>query len=99
MSEKSYRHGDLRRSLVGTATELVEIEGADAASIARFAQVCRASMATPYRHFDNKEAPLGKVAVAHSQLIRLMFSAELSTVLTGITQEKPLLRAVWGPHD
>lgn len=55
MENKSYHHGDLRRSLIETGIELIHQEGEEKLSLRKAAKKCGVSNAAPYAHFKNKD--------------------------------------------
>ncbi len=61
-SDRPYHHGDLRASLVATASRLLECEGAAALSLRRVAREAGVSHTAPYRHFRDKHELLEAVA-------------------------------------
>ncbi len=63
-SDRPYHHGDLRASLVATASRLLEYEGAAALSLRRVAREAGVSHTAPYRHFRDKHELLEAVAAA-----------------------------------
>lgn len=58
-----YHHGDLRRALLATASELLEQGGPEALSLRAVARCAGVSPRAPYRHFEDKEALLSALAV------------------------------------
>jgi AcrR family transcriptional regulator len=61
--ERSYHHGDLRRTLVETALRIVEQAGPGALSLRELARRAGVSHAAPYRHFPTREALLAALAI------------------------------------
>lgn len=59
----SYHHGDLRRALLEAAVVLVERSGVDGFSLREAARVVGVSATAAYRHFADRSALLGAVAV------------------------------------
>ena len=55
MKEKSYHHGDLRRTLIETGIEFIKQEEEEALSLRKIAKMCGVSNAAPYAHFKNKD--------------------------------------------
>lgn len=74
--QRPYHHGDLRASLVATATQLLESEGAAALSLRRVAREAGVSHAAPYRHFRDKHELLEAVAAAGFRSLQ----AQLETI-------------------
>lgn len=56
-----YHHGDLARTLVLAATQLVEQGGPAALTLREAARLAGVSVAAPYRHFADREALLAAV--------------------------------------
>lgn len=62
-SEKApYHHGDLRRSLLDAALEILHRDGIGAVSLREVARVAGVSHNAPYRHFPSRDALLAGVA-------------------------------------
>ena len=57
-----YHHGDLKRTLLTRAAELLEEVGSEALSIRDLARRAGVSPRAPYRHFTDKEALLSTLA-------------------------------------
>ena len=55
MSNKSYHHGDLKKSLIEAGIELINQEGIKQLSLRKVAALCGVSQAAPYSHFQSKE--------------------------------------------
>lgn len=61
-ARRAYHHGDLRRSLVASATRLLDRHGPQGVTLRGAARQAGVSQAAPYRHFASKEALLAAVA-------------------------------------
>lgn len=61
-ARRTYHHGDLRRSLMEAALDLVAEKGVHALSIREAAQRAGVSSGAPYRHFPSKDALLAALA-------------------------------------
>lgn len=61
---RPYHHGDLHRSLVDAAEQLLEERGASGVSLREVCQCAGVSHAAPYRHFRDKAALMEAVAQA-----------------------------------
>jgi AcrR family transcriptional regulator len=61
--QRSYHHGDLRRTLIDAALRIVERDGAGALSLRELARRAGVSHAAPYRHFASREALLDALAI------------------------------------
>lgn len=72
--ERGYHHGDLRRSLVAAALQLVEEQGLEAVSVREVARRVGVSPGAPFRHFENRTALL--TAVAEEAQDRLLQAVE-----------------------
>lgn len=73
MSEQ-YHHGDLRRSLVERAIQVVEEKGLEKLSLRGLARDLNVSHAAPLRHFPTKAALLTEIA--HEGVMRVLEAAE-----------------------
>ncbi|MFC5577268.1 TetR/AcrR family transcriptional regulator [Lysobacter niabensis] len=58
----AYHHGDLRRELVATATDILRREGGDELTLRAVARAAGVSQTAPYRHFPDKSSLLAAVA-------------------------------------
>jgi AcrR family transcriptional regulator len=73
----SYHHGDLRRSLIGAALELIAEKGAEAFSLREVARRVGVSHTSVYQHFRDKTALLAAVGEeGYLELAKLVRSAE-----------------------
>ncbi|MEO5885126.1 MAG: TetR/AcrR family transcriptional regulator [Candidatus Limnocylindrales bacterium] len=73
MARLTYHHGDLRRALLATASQLARAGGPDAVTLREVARRLAVSPAAIYRHFPDREALLGEVAgMARLDLARRM---------------------------
>lgn len=61
-NRNTYHHGDLYRSLLDAALELINEEGLDGLSLRKMASRCNVSQTAPYRHFASKEHLLAVLA-------------------------------------
>src|SRR5450830_452303 len=68
--ERAYHHGDLRRSLIAAALQLVEEQGLEAVSVREVARRVGVSAGAPFRHSENG-TPL-RTAVAEEAQDRLL---------------------------
>lgn len=83
--QKSYHHGKLRETLLETAFQFVDSQGADAISMRALAREAGVSSAAPFRHFADKQALLDAIAEkAAGELERKLdeAAAECSDALT-----------------
>lgn len=72
----SYHHGDLRRSSLRVATQVVERRGVDALSLREVAAALRVTHRSLYRHFANKEALIAAIAAqGFGELREVMIAA------------------------
>jgi AcrR family transcriptional regulator len=60
--KRAYHHGDLERALVDTTVAVIRDEGVDALTLRGVGARLGVSRTALYRHFDNKEALLARVA-------------------------------------
>ncbi|MCF4128910.1 TetR/AcrR family transcriptional regulator [Methylobacterium sp. SyP6R] len=58
----AYHHGDLRRSLIAAARELLRAGGVEAVTLREAARLAGVSHNAPYRHFASREALLAALA-------------------------------------
>ncbi|WP_245442774.1 TetR/AcrR family transcriptional regulator [Methylobacterium terrae] len=59
----AYHHGDLRRSLIAAAHDLLRSGGVEAVTLREAARLAGVSHNAPYRHFPSREALLAALAV------------------------------------
>src|SRR3954469_25709719 len=60
--KRAYHHGDLERALVDTAVRMIQEEGVDALTLRGVGSRVGVSRTALYRHFDDKQALLARVA-------------------------------------
>src|SRR3954467_6921328 len=60
--KRTYHHGDLERALVDTAVQMIQQEGIQALTLRGVGARLGVSRTALYRHFDDKEALLARVA-------------------------------------
>jgi AcrR family transcriptional regulator len=60
--KRAYHHGDLERALVDTAVRMIEHEGVQALTLRGVGARLGVSRTALYRHFDDKQALLARVA-------------------------------------
>ena len=60
--KRAYHHGDLERALVETAVQMIRDEGVQALTLRGVGSRLGVSRTALYRHFDDKEALLARVA-------------------------------------
>ncbi len=60
-TKAKYHHGDLRETLIASAYQLVNSEGAENFSLADACRCAGVSTAAPYRHFKDREEILAEV--------------------------------------
>src|SRR3954466_3007142 len=61
-AKRGYHHGDLERALVDTALRMIQEEGLQALTLRGVGARLGVSRTALYRHFDNKEVLLARVA-------------------------------------
>ncbi|MGX7704483.1 TetR/AcrR family transcriptional regulator [Methylobacterium sp. Gmos1] len=66
----AYHHGDLRRSLIAAARELLRAGGVEAVTLREAARLAGVSHNAPYRHFASREALLAALATDGFQSLR-----------------------------
>ena len=62
--KRAYHHGDLERALVDTALRMIQKEGVQALTLRGVGAALGVSRTALYRHFDDKQALLARVAAA-----------------------------------
>ena len=75
-----YHHGNLRRTLVNAALQLIEQQGLDGLTLRQAARSVGVSHAAVYRHFSDKQALVRAVAVDEMARLR----GDLQAALAGI---------------
>ena len=60
--KRTYHHGDLERALVDTAVRMIQEEGIQALTLRGVGARLGVSRTALYRHFDDKQALLARVA-------------------------------------
>jgi AcrR family transcriptional regulator len=60
--KKTYHHGDLRKTLLDTATAIIRIGGVESLSIRKLADQVGVSRTAPYHHFKDKNELLCAIA-------------------------------------
>lgn len=60
---KPYHHGDLRRTLIETASEMLRVEQTSLFTLREVARRAGVSHAAPYKHFADKQALLDELAL------------------------------------
>lgn len=63
MARSTYHHGDLPRALLAQASEIARSDGPDAVTLREVARRLGVSPAAIYRHFPDRDALLGEVAM------------------------------------
>src|SRR5436190_11847866 len=62
VKKRAYHHGDLERALVDTAVQMIQQEGVQALTLRGVGARLGVSRTALYRHFDDKQALLARVA-------------------------------------
>ena len=63
LPKKAYHHGDLRRALLETATQMINEDGVDAVTMRKLAARAGVSRTAAYHHFANKQELLCALAM------------------------------------
>ena len=63
LAKKAYHHGDLRRALLETATQIINEDGVDAVTMRKLAARAGVSRTAAYHHFANKQELLCALAM------------------------------------
>lgn len=74
--ESGYHHGDLKRTLLDTAMEMLDAEGAESIGLREVARRVGVSAAAPYRHFRSRQALLEAVATEGFRRFSAMMDAK-----------------------
>jgi AcrR family transcriptional regulator len=85
---KPYHHGDLRRTLIEAALELVGEGGVESVSVREAARRAGVSPGAPFRHFASRTALLTAVA----EEAQRRFRAEIEAALAGVPGGEPMAR-------
>jgi AcrR family transcriptional regulator len=77
---RPYHHGDLERTLIAAALEVIHAEGIEALTLRRVGARAGVSRSALYRHFDGKAALLARIAsdgfrLLHETLVRVRANA------------------------
>ncbi len=83
----TYHHGDLRRALIDSGLELLDVEGEDGVSLRAVARRAGVSHAAPYHHFDDKDALFNAMAARVAEQLS-------SALLDSATGSKHIAHAV-----
>ncbi|WP_414694601.1 TetR/AcrR family transcriptional regulator [Pedococcus sp.] len=86
----SYHHGNLRSTLIETATELAATKGPDGVVLREVARLAGVSHNAAYRHFADREELLAEVAAIGLQRL----AAAMRRRLAGVRATEPAARAV-----
>ena len=86
----SYHHGNLRSTLIETATELATTKGPDGVVLREVARLAGVSHNAAYRHFADREELLAEVAAIGLQRL----AAAMRRRLAGVRATEPSARAV-----
>lgn len=72
-SNRSYHHGDLKKTLIRTACRRIEDEGTEKLSLRALAREAGVSPTAPYRHFSTKSSLLAAIAAeGHLELLNYL---------------------------
>ncbi len=111
--KRAYHHGDLARSLVSAALQLIAEHGAESLTLREVAAAVGVSHSAAYRHFADKEALLAAVAEeGYRGLVQHLTSAmnaanvlpstrlrALATAYVEFAMARPAhYRVMWGPR-
>jgi len=86
-ARRPYHHGDLRRTLLDAALELVEVEGLAALSLREVAKRAGVTHGAPYHHFPDRGALMS--AIAGEGFVLLRDGMDAAAAVTG---EDPMAR-------
>ncbi len=85
--ERAYHHGDLRRAIVATAMAMLQEGGDWQFTLREVARRAGVSHAAPYKHFPDKAALLGEVALTGFDQLRLALAATHAAASDGLGAE------------
>lgn len=81
-SKETYHHGDLRQSLILTATDILKERGVEGLSMRKLADQVGVSRTAPYHHFKDKTALLCSIAeqgfLLQNQILHTFYQNEKS---------------------
>ena len=86
----TYHHGNLRSTLIETATELATTKGPDGVVLREVARLAGVSHNAAYRHFADREELLAEVAAIGLQRL----AAAMQRRLSGVRATDPQARAI-----
>lgn len=82
-----YHHGDLRRSLLDVARDMIRTEGIEALSLRKLADVVGVSRTALYHHFDNKNDLICAIVAEGFATIHTLFDTA-ADVATGTPRQR-----------
>jgi AcrR family transcriptional regulator len=93
VSERPYHHGDLRRSIVSAALEVINETQSLEFSLRELARRAGVSHNAPYKHFEDKRELLAAVSTAGFELLAERMRTEIATVTNARAKLFAMLRA------
>ena len=94
MTKTGYHHGDLRAALIEAGLQLTRTGGPDALTIRAATRRAGVSPNAAYRHFADREALLGAVALAIQEMMAARMLAPAQQRGSAQSQARKRLRAV-----
>lgn len=80
LPRSSYHHGNLRRVLIDSAIQLIEIKGIHSVSVREVAKIAKVSPAAPFRHFATRTALLTAIAEEAMDMLVAAINSSLELV-------------------
>jgi AcrR family transcriptional regulator len=95
VKKRAYHHGDLERALVETAVHLIKEEGVPALTLRGVGARVGVSRTALYRHFDDKEALLARVAAEGFKRFHEALAAAASRALARRANPLPAMATAY----
>jgi AcrR family transcriptional regulator len=95
VTKQAYHHGDLERALVETAVRLIQDEGVQALTLRGVGARLGVSRTALYRHFDDKQALLARVAAEGFRRFHEALSAAVARAVSKRTDPLPAMAAAY----
>jgi AcrR family transcriptional regulator len=93
--KRAYHHGDLERALVDTAVAVIRDEGVDALTLRGVGAKLGVSRTALYRHFDDKQALLARVAAEGFRRFHETLVGALARATKRRTEPLPAMAAAY----
>ena len=93
--KRAYHHGDLERALVETAVRMIQDEGVQALTLRGVGARLGVSRTALYRHFDDKQALLARVASEGFKRFHEALAAAVARAANGRRDPMPAMAAAY----